>query len=133
MAIQILNNGDAAVTFRTKLNNNFQELNENKAPISHASSEATYGVGTNNAYGHVKVTPANGLNISNGTITMSIGTTSAAGALQMVNSYTSTSTTLVPTAAALKSGIDSTVKVYSGAGNPSSSLGKNNDIYIKTS
>lgn len=39
-----------------------------KAPISHASSDTIYGVGTAQRYGHVKVTEGCGLAISGGTI-----------------------------------------------------------------
>lgn len=39
-----------------------------KAPIAHASSETTYGVGTDSAYGHVKLTDATGsAGVSSGT------------------------------------------------------------------
>ena len=41
-----------------------------KAPISHASSATTYGVGTTQQYGHVKVTEGCGLSISGGTISL---------------------------------------------------------------
>ena len=41
-----------------------------KAPTSHASSDTTYGVGTTQRYGHVKVTEGCGLAISGGTISL---------------------------------------------------------------
>lgn len=41
-----------------------------KAPTSHASSGTTYGVGTTQRYGHVKVTEGCGLAISSGTISL---------------------------------------------------------------
>lgn len=41
-----------------------------KAPTSHASSDTTYGVGTTQQYGHVKVTEGCGLAISCGTISL---------------------------------------------------------------
>ena len=41
-----------------------------KAPTSHASSDTTYGVGTTQQYGHVKVTNGCGLAISSGTISL---------------------------------------------------------------
>ena len=41
-----------------------------KAPTSHASSATTYGVGTTQQYGHVKVTEGCGLAISCGTISL---------------------------------------------------------------
>ena len=45
-------------------------LAQGKAPISHASSDTTYGVGTTQQYGHVKVTEGCGLAISCGTISL---------------------------------------------------------------
>ena len=45
-------------------------LAQGKAPTSHASSATTYGVGTTQQYGHVKVTEGCGLSISNGTISL---------------------------------------------------------------
>ena len=41
-----------------------------KAPISHSSSATTYGVGTTQQFGHVKVTEGCGLSISGGTISL---------------------------------------------------------------
>lgn len=45
-------------------------LAQGKAPTSHASSDTTYGVGTTQQYGHVKVTEGCGLAISSGTISL---------------------------------------------------------------
>ena len=45
-------------------------LAQGKAPTSHASSDTTYGVGTTQRYGHVKVTEGCGLAISCGTISL---------------------------------------------------------------
>ena len=45
-------------------------LAQGKAPTSHASSDTTYGVGTTQQYGHVKVTEGCGLAISGGTISL---------------------------------------------------------------
>lgn len=45
-------------------------LAQGKAPTSHASSATTYGVGTTQQYGHVKVTEGCGLAISCGTISL---------------------------------------------------------------
>lgn len=132
MAKQILNNGDSALVFRTKLNDNFTELYNEKAPTNHASLTTDYGVATTANYGHIKVTTGNGLMLSSGALSMNLGTTSIAGAIQMIDSYSSTSTSFAPTANALKNGIDSTVKTYSGTTDPSSGLGKNGDLYIKT-
>ena len=45
-------------------------LAQGKAPTAHASSDTTYGVGTTQQYGHVKVTEGCGLAISCGTISL---------------------------------------------------------------
>lgn len=45
-------------------------LAQGKAPTSHASSDTTFGVGTTQQYGHVKVTEGCGLAISCGTISL---------------------------------------------------------------
>lgn len=45
-------------------------LAQGKAPISHASSNNTYGVGTTQQFGHVKVTEGCGLAICDGTISL---------------------------------------------------------------
>ena len=45
-------------------------LAQGKAPTSHASTDVTYGVGTTQQYGHVKVTEGCGLAISCGTISL---------------------------------------------------------------
>lgn len=45
-------------------------LAQGKAPTAHASSGTTYGVGTTQQYGHVKVTEGCGLAISCGTISL---------------------------------------------------------------
>ena len=45
-------------------------LAQGKAPTSHASSDTTYGVGTTQQYGHVKVTEGCGLAISCGIISL---------------------------------------------------------------
>ena len=131
MAIQNLENQDSAQVFRTKANSNFNEINTQKAPINHASSENIYGVATNANYGHVKVTTGNGLNNNSGTISMSVASTSAPGAVQLVNNSTTNDSTKAATAAALKGVADSAVETFYGTGTPSASLGKIGDIYIK--
>ena len=99
MAKQVIENLESAATVRGKINSNFDDLYANKAPNSHSSANATYGIGTNSLFGHVKVTNGNGLSISDGTISMAVGSTSAAGALQLNNTLTSTSTAQALTAA----------------------------------
>ncbi len=132
MARQQLNNLESALTFRTKLNSNFTDLYDNKAQISHASSTSSYGLGSSSLFGHVKVTPSNGLNINNGTVSMSLATTSAAGAVQLNDTLTSNSNTMALTARQGKVLKDTMVVTYSGTTTPDNSLGKNGDLYIKT-
>lgn len=132
--MQTLNAGDSAYIFRTKLNSNFTEISSGYAPTNHASSDTTYGVGSSSAYGHIKVNANNGLAITNGVLSLSNGSTSSAGAIQLLDSYTSTSTNYAPTAAALTNGLATTVKTYWGSSNPGVIAGmKKGDIYIKIS
>ena len=131
MARQELNNLESALTFRTKLNANFADLYDNKAQISHASSTSAYGLGSSNLFGHVKITPNNGLDINDGTVSMSLATTSKAGAVQLNDNLTSNSNTMALTAKQGKILKDSMVVTYSGTSNPDNSLGKNGDLYIK--
>lgn len=131
MARQELNNLESALTFRTKLNANFADLYDNKAQISHASSTSAYGLGSSNLFGHVKIIPNNGLNINDGTVSMSLATTSKAGAVQLNDNLTSSSNTMALTAKQGKILKDSMVATYSGTTNPDNSLGKNGDLYIK--
>ena len=132
MAQQQLNNLESAEVFRGKLNSNYDDLYSNKAPINHASSEGTYGAASNTLYGHVKVTPGNGLAIANGVISMNTASTTSAGAVQLIDSYSSTSTSMAPTANALKLLKEDATKVSYGPdisyahANP-----KNGDLFIK--
>lgn len=131
MAIQELTDGTSASVFRGILNANYNELESNKAGVDHASATTAYGAASGSMYGHVKVTQGNGLNIANGVVSMGTASTSAAGAVQLVDNYTTTDATKAATANALKSGLDSTVKTYWGSNVPSASLGKVGDIYVK--
>src|SRR5574344_567509 len=132
--MQTLNAGDSAYIFRTKLNNNFTEISTGYAPTDHASSSTTYGVASSSVYGHIKVNANNGLSITNGVLSLSNGSVSSAGAIQLLDSYTSTSTNYAPTAAALTNGLATTVKTYFGTSDPGTISGmKKGDIYIKTS
>lgn len=132
MAQQQLNNLESAEVFRGKLNSNYDDLYSNKSPVNHASAESTYGAASNTLYGHVKVTPGNGLAIANGVVSMNAGSTSAPGAIQLINSYGSTSTSMAPTANALKEVADGIYNVYYGPNPPSGSGFKDGDIWIKT-
>jgi hypothetical protein len=131
MAQQILNAGESAYTFRTKSNSNFTELYTNQIPLNHASSASTYGLATTSLYGHIKVTTGNGLALSSGTLSLTLGTTSTPGAVQLVNNATTNDSAKAATAAALKSVKDSAVATYYGTGTPSSSTGKDGDVYFK--
>lgn len=89
MAQQTLNNGIAGSVFRKILNDNFTDLYTNKAPNNHASSSTIYGVASSSNYGHVKVTSGNGLNLSNGVLSLSGASTSDAIAGTATNSVMS--------------------------------------------
>lgn len=112
------------------LKDSIDALDTGKAPTSHASTSTTYGVATGSSYGHVKVTTGNGLNLSNGTLSMSTATTSSAGAVQLENTLTSTSTSKALTAAQGKYLYDNKAQAFYGTTAPSSSLGKDGDIYF---
>lgn len=131
MAQQQINNGESAALVRQKLNDNFQELYDNKVPMNHASTSTAYGVGTTTNYGHVKVTSGNGLNVSEGAVSMSLGTSTTAGALQLVTNSETNDNTKAASAGALYSAVNNTVKTYWGTTDPTSETGKIGDLYIK--
>lgn len=112
------------------LNDSITTLNSGKSPTNHASTATTYGVATTSAYGHIKVTTGNGLSLSNGTLSLNAGTTSQVGAVQLNNTLTSTSTTQALTAAQGKVLYDDKAQAFYGTSAPSSSTGKNGDIYF---
>ena len=89
MAQQVLNNGISGLAFRNALNQNFSDLYNNKSPNNHASSSTTYGVASSSNYVHVKVTSGNGLNLSNGVLSLSGASTSDAIAGTATNSVMS--------------------------------------------
>ena len=126
MAQQQINNGESAALIREKLNDNFTELYTGRVPTNHASSTQSYGVGTTANYGHVKVTNGNGLNISNGTISMA----AASGAVQLVNNSDTIDDTKAASAGALYDVAHTLTKTYWGQGNPTASAGKIGDIYV---
>lgn len=131
MAQQQLDNLDSASVFRNKLNSNYNDLYTNKAGLNHASASNAYGVATNAMYGHVKVTPGNGLANNGGTLSMTTATTSAPGAVQLVDNATTNDSTKAATAAALKGVADAAVDTYYGTSTPSGSIGKIGDLYVK--
>ena len=90
MAQQTLSNGISGSAFRTILNENFSDLYTNKADKNHASSTTAYGVATASNYGHIKVTTGNGLNLSNGTLSL------AAASKAEAEAGTSTSVVMNP-------------------------------------
>ena len=130
MAQQTIENLESAAAIRNKINSNFTDLYTNKCTTSHASSSTTYGVATGLVYGHVRVTAANGLNLNNGTLSLNAASTSQVGTVQLNNTLTSTSTTQALTAAQGKVLYDNKAQAYYGASAPSSSTGKNGDIYF---
>lgn len=78
MAQQTLNNGISGSVFRGILNDNFTDLYTNKANKNHASTTTDFGVATTSAFGHIKVTTGNGLNLSGGTLSLAGATTAEA-------------------------------------------------------
>lgn len=85
MAQQILNNGISGAVFRNILNENFTDLYTNKATKNHASTTTDFGVATTSAFGHIKVTTGNGLNLSDGTLSLAAATTAEATAGAITN------------------------------------------------
>lgn len=86
-----------------------------KAPEDHASEDATYGAGSDSMLGHVKVTPANGLAISGGNITLSPASISAAGGVQLEDSVQSEAVDRAATANAVKTAYDMAVAAQAAA------------------
>ena len=71
--------------FRNILNENFTDLYTNKAVKNHASTTTDFGVATTSAFGHIKVTTGNGLNLSDGTLSLAAATTTEATAGTITN------------------------------------------------
>lgn len=114
------------------LNDSITALNNNTPTKNHASAENIYGLATTSLYGHVKVTVGNGLALNNGTISLNAATTSQPGGVQLNDTLTSTSTLQALTAAQGKKLYDEKARAYYGTTEPSSSLGKDGDIYFLT-
>lgn len=131
MAKQVINNGESAAIVRQKINDNFTDLYGNRVPTYHASNTTTYGVGSDTLFGHVKVAPGNGLGITGGVVSMASASTNTKGAVQLVDNATTDDNTKAVTASALKTVADSAIKVYKGTTDPTSDIGKDNDLYIK--
>ena len=132
MAQQTLNNLESAQIFRTKANQNFTELHTEKAPINHSSGSMEYGIASASMYGHIKITPANGLVINDGVLSINSASTSVAGTVQLVDNLTTNDATKALTAAQGKILKDTAVVTHYGTTVPSAGLGKNGDIYFKT-
>ena len=98
MAQQTLNNGISGSVFRGILNDNFTDLYTNKANKNHASTTTDFGVATTSAFGHIKVTTGNGLNLSGGTLSLAGATTAEA--------IVGTSTTTVMSPARVKEAVN---------------------------
>lgn len=131
MAQQTLNNGVSGKVFRDILNQNFTDLYTNKAPKNHASTTTDYGVATGTNYGHIKVTTGNGLNLTNGALSLTAATTSDATA--------GTATNMVMTPARVKDAVnaygvmsDGNTIIKVGGTQPSVQSGKT-IIWIDTS
>lgn len=131
MAQQTLNNGVSGSVFRGILNDNFTDLYTNKANKNHASTSTDFGVATTSAFGHIKVTTGNGLNLSGGTLSLAGATTAEATA--------GTSTTTVMSPARVKEAVnaygvmsDGNTIIKVGGTQPSVQTGKT-IIWIDTS
>lgn len=132
MAQQTLNNSISGLAFRNILNQNFTDLYTNKADKMHASATTEYGAASTTNFGHIKVNTNNGLSISGGVLGVLKASTSQPGTVQLVDNATTNDNTKAATASALKSVKDSAIIAYQGTDVPSQGLGKNGDIYIKT-
>lgn len=99
MAKQIINNLESAATVRSKINGNFTELYDQKADKNHAYTDSSYGAASNELFGHVKIKIANGLNVSDGIVSLALATTTSAGAVQLADSLTSNDSTKALSAA----------------------------------
>ena len=99
MAKQIINNLESAATVRSKINGNFTELYDQKADKNHAYTDSSYGAASNELFGHVKIKIANGLNVSDGVVSLALATTTSAGAVQLADSLTSNDPTKALSAA----------------------------------
>ena len=99
MAKQIINNLESAATVRNKINGNFTELYDQKADKNHAYTDSSYGAASNELFGHVKIKIANGLNVSDGVVSLALATTTSAGAVQLADSLTSNDPTKALSAA----------------------------------
>ena len=131
MAQQTLNNGVSGKIFRDILNENFTDLYTNKAPKNHAATTTDYGVATNANYGHIKVTSGNGLNLSNGTLSLTAATT--------LDATTGTATNMVMTPARVKEAVnaygvmsDGNIIIKVGGTQPTAQTGKT-IIWVNTS
>ena len=131
MAQQTLNNGVSGKVFRDILNENFTDLYTNKALKNHATTTTDYGVATNTNYGHIKVTSGNGLNLSNGTLSLTAATT--------LDATTGTATNMVMTPARVKEAVnaygvmsDGNIIIKVGGTQPTAQTGKT-IIWVNTS
>lgn len=107
-----------------------KDLIDGKAPTNHASNTTIYGIATDTLFGHIKVTSGNGLSLIDGTLSLNVATTSSVGAVQLNNTLNSTSTAQALTAAQGKILYDTKAQAFYGSSTPSSSTGKNGDIYF---
>ncbi len=82
MAKQTINNLESAATVRKKINDNFTELYDNSVPINHSSQGTEYGVASDELFGHIKVSPGNGLNINEGVLSLGLASDVQPGAVQ---------------------------------------------------
>lgn len=131
MAQQSLNNGVSGLVFRNICNDNFTDLYTNKAQKNHASTTTDFGVASSTNYGHIKVTSGNGLNLSNGTLSLAGASSAEATA--------GTATNVVMTPARVKEAVnaygvisDGNLIIKVGGTQPAKQTGKT-IIWIDTS
>lgn len=112
------------------LQDSVQKLQDDTPPKNHAVAVPDYGLATNALYGHLKVTSGNGLNLTDGTLSLNLATVNAAGAVQLEDTLSSQSSSRALTA---KQGYELDQKkaeVFYGYNEPSSSIGRDGDIYF---
>lgn len=112
------------------VNNKLESLENNTPPKNHAVANSDYGLATNSLYGHVKVTPGNGLALTDGTISLNTATVNIAGAVQLEDTLASQSDTRALTARAGYELDQRKAEVFYGYTEPTGAIGRDGDIYF---
>ncbi len=126
---KIINNGETALDIRTKMNENFTDLYENKAQKNHSSTTSDYGAASTSNFGHVKV--GTNINATSGTISINDASTTQKGVVQLTSSLTDNSEAKAATAAAVKKLKDEALVVLNGTDEPLDTLGADGNLYIQ--